>query len=104
MFKAITTFVLSLLLIGSSTHFHGSYDIAKSEQGMCDVDCNNKQHNSSPIECDRCLNQETQRLISKQTNEFALGESDPFFFSVKTNSTNGFLPLELYGRPPPDLL
>ena len=104
MFKSITTFVLSLLLVGSSVHFHSSYNIAKSEQGMCDVDCNNKQHKSSPTECDRCLNEETQRLISKQTNEFSFDESDPFFFSVKTNSTNGFLPIELYGRPPPDLL
>ena len=104
MYKFITTFVLSLLIVGSSLHFHGSYDIVKSEQGMCDVDCNDKQHKSSPTDCDRCLNEETQRLISKQTNEFALCESNPFFFLVKTNSTNGFLPIELYGRPPPDLL
>ena len=104
MYKSITTFVLSLLLVGSFVHFHSSYDIGKSDQGMCDVDCNNKQHKTSSPECDRCLNEETQRLISKQTNEFALCESDPFFFSVKTNSTNGFLPAELYGRPPPDLL
>ena len=100
----MTTFVLSLLIVGSSLHFHGSYDIVKSEQGMCDVDCNDKQHKSSPTDCDRCLNEETQRLISKQTNEFALCESNPFLFLVKTNSTNGFLPIELYGRPPPDLL
>ena len=104
MLKSITTFILSLLLVGSSVHFHSSYDIGKSDQGMCDVDCNNKQHKTSSPECDRCLNEETQRLISKQTNEFSLDESDLFFFSVKTNSTNGFLPVELYGRPPPDLL
>ena len=104
MYKSITTFVLSLLLVGSSVHFHSSYDIGKSDQGMCDVDCNNKQHKTSSPECIRCLNEETQRLISKQTNESALCESDPFFFSVKTNSTNGFLPVKLYGRPPPDLL
>jgi len=104
MYKSITTFVLSLLLVGSSVHFHSSYDIGKSDQGMCDVDCNNKQHKTSSPECDRCLNEETQRLISKQTNEFSLDESDLFFFSVKINSTNGFLPVELYGRPPPDLL
>ena len=104
MYRSITTFALSLLFLGSSVHFHGSYDISMSEQGMCDVDCNNKQHKSSPTECDRCLNEETQRLISKQTNEFSLDESDLFFFSVKTNSTTEFLPVELYGRPPPDLL
>ena len=28
---------------------------------MCDVDCDNKQHKTSSLECDRCLNEETQR-------------------------------------------
>ena len=69
MFKFITTFVLSLLLVGSSVHFHGSYDIAKSEQGMCDVDCNNKQHKTSSPQCDRCLNEETQRTTFEEKNE-----------------------------------
>ena len=104
MFKFITTFVLSLLLVGRSVHFHGSYDIAKSEQGMCDVDCNNKQHKSSPTECDRCLNEETQRITFEETGRYLLDKSESPFFLAKTNSTAGFLPVELYGRPPPHLL
>ena len=104
MFKSITTFVLSLLLVGSSVHFHGSYDIVKSEQGMCDVDCNNKQHKSSPTECDRCLNEETQRIIFKESGRFPLEKSESLLFLTKTNPTAGLFPLELYGRPPPNLL
>ena len=104
MFKFITTFVLSLLLVGSSVHFHGSYDIVKSEQGMCDVDCNNKQHRSSPTECDRCLNEETQRTAFEETGRSPLNKSESLLILAKTNSTSGFLLVELYGRPPPSLL
>ena len=104
MYKSITTFVLSLLLVGSSVHLHSSYKIAKSEQGMCDVDCNNKQHKSSPAECDRCLNEETQRITFEETGRYLLDKSESPLFLAKTNPTAGFLPLELYGRPPPNLL
>ena len=104
MFKFITTFVLSLLLVGSSVHFHGSYDIAKSKQGMCDVDCNNKQHKFSPTECDRCLNEETHRTTSVEMGRSPLDISESPLFLTKTNSTSGFLLVELYGRPPPNLL
>ena len=104
MFKSITTFVLSLLLVGSSVHFHGSYDVVKSEQGMCDVDCNNKQHKSSPTECDRCLNEETQRITFEETGRYLLDKGESPLFLAKTNSTAGFLSVELYGRPPPNLL
>ena len=104
MFKTITTFALSLLILGSSVHFHGSHDISMSEQGMCDVDCNNTQHKSSPTECDRCLNEEIQRLIPEQTNESPPVQSETLFSLVSTNSTPGFLSIELYGRPPPSHL
>ena len=104
MFKFITTFVLSLLLVGSSVHFHGSYDIAKSKQGMCDVDCNNKQHKTSSPDCDRCLNEETQRITFEETGRYLLDKSESPLFLAKTNSTAGFLSVELYGRPPPNLL
>ena len=104
MFKFITTFVLSLLLVGSSVHFHGSYDIAKSKQGMCDVDCNNKQHKTSSPDCDRCLNEETQRTAFEGTGRSPLNKSEPLLFLAKTNPTAGFLSVELYGRPPPSLL
>ena len=104
MYRSITTFALSLLFVGSSVHFHGSYDISMSEQGMCDVDCNNKQHKSSPTECDRCLNEETQRITFEETGIYLLDKSESPLFLAKTNSTAGFLSVELYGRPPPNLL
>ena len=104
MYKSITTLVLSLLLVGSSLHFHSSYDIGKSDQGMCDVDCNNKQHKISSPECDRCLNEETHRTISEETVRSPLDISGSPLFLTKTNSTSGFLLAELYGRPPPNLL
>ena len=76
--RSITTFALSILLVGSSVHFHSSNNIGMSEQGMCDVDCNNKQHKSSPTECDRCLNEETQRIIFKREGtHFSLMEIYP---------------------------
>ena len=104
MYKSITTFVLSLLFVGSSVHFHSSYDIGKSDQGMCDVDCNNKQHKTSSPECDRCLNEETYRTTSEETVRSPLDISESPLFLTKTNSTPGFLLAELYGRPPPNLL
>lgn len=104
MFKFIATFVLSLLLVGSSVHFHGSYDIAKSEQGMCDVDCNNKQHKTSSPQCDRCLNEEAQRTTFEEAGRTPLDKSESPIFLAKANSTSGFLLVELYGRPPPNLL
>ena len=104
MYKSITTFVLSLLFVGSTVHFHSSYDIGKSEQGMCDVDCNNKQHKTSSPDCDRCLNEETQRITFEETGRYLLDKSESPFFLAKTNSTAGFLSVELYGRPPPNLL
>ena len=104
MFRPITTFVISLFLLGSSVHFHSSYDIGMSEQGMCDVDCNNKQHKTSSPECDRCLNEETQRIIFEGTGKSLLEKSDSPLFLAKTNSTAGFLPVKLYGRPPPNIL
>ena len=104
MCKSITTFVLSLLLVGSSVHFHRSYDIGKSDQGMCDVDCNNKQHKTSSPECDRCLNEEAQRTTFEETGRTPLDKSGSSLFLAKTNSTAGFLLVELYGRPPPNLL
>ena len=58
MFKTITTFVLSLLLVGSSVHAASYYNTNNSEQGMCDVNCDNKKHRSSSHECDKCLNEE----------------------------------------------
>ena len=104
MYKSMTTFVLSLLLVGSSVHFHSSYDIGKSDQGMCDVDCNNKQHKTSSPECDRCLNEETHRTTSAETGRSTLDISESPLLLTKTNSTSGFLLTELYGRPPPNLL
>ena len=104
MFKAITTFVLSLLLVGSSVHAASYYNTNNSEQGMCDVNCDNKKHRSSSHECDRCLNEEIQRLIPEQTNESPLVSSDVLPLLVSTNPTSGFLLIELYGRPPPSLL
>ena len=104
MFRPITTFALSLFLLGSSVHFHSSYDIGMSEQGMCDVDCNNKQHKTSSPECDRCLNEETQRTAFEETGRSPLNKSESLLFLAKTNSTSGFLLVELYGRPPPSLL
>ena len=104
MYKSITTFVLSLLLVGSFVHFHSSYDIGKSDQGMCDVDCNNKQHKTSSPECDRCLNEETYRTTSEETVRSPLDISESPLFLTKTHSTPGFLLAELYGRPPPNLL
>ena len=104
MYKSITTFVLSLLLVGSFVHFHSSYDIGKSDQGMCDVDCNNKQHKTSSPECDRCLNEETYRTTSEETVRSPLDISESPLFLTKTNSTPGFLLAELYGRHPPNLL
>ena len=104
MYKSITTFVLSLLLLGSSVHFHSSNDIGMSEQGMCDVDCNNKQHKTSSPECDRCLNEETQRITFEETGRYLLDKSESPLFLAKTNPTAGFLSVELYGRPPPNLL
>ena len=104
MFKAITTFVLSLLLVGSSVHAASYYNTNNSEQGMCDVNCDNKKHRSSSHECDRCLNEEVQRLIPEQTNESPPVQSETLLSLVSTNSTPGFLSIELYGRPPPNLL
>ena len=104
MFKAITTFVLSLLLVGSSVHAATYYNINNSEQGMCDVNCDNKKHRSSSHECDRCLNEEIQRLIPDQTNESPLVNGDVLSLLDSTNPTSGFLLIELYGRPPPSLL
>ena len=104
MCRSITTFVLSLLLVGSSVHFHSSYDIGMSEQGMCDVDCNNKQHKTSSPECDRCLNEEPQRIMFEETGKSPLDKSDSPLLLAKTNSNARFLPIKLYGRPPPTLL
>ena len=104
MFKAITTFVLSLLLVGSSVHAASYYNTNDSEQGMCDVNCDNKKHRSSSHECDRCLNEEVQRLIPEQTNESPPVQSETLLSLVSTNSTPGLLSIELYGRPPPNLL
>ena len=104
MFKSITTFVLSLLLVGSSVHAASYYNINNGEQGMCDVNCDNKKHRSSSHECDRCLNEEIQRLTPEQTNESPPVQSDTLLSLVSTNSTPGFLSIELYGRPPPNLL
>jgi len=104
MYKSITTFVLSLFLVGSSVHFHISYDIGRSEQGMCDVDCNNKQHNTSSPECDRCLNEDTQRIKQEDSGRFLLEKSEYLLLLYKTNSIAGIFPVELYGRPPPNLL
>ena len=97
MFKSITTLSLSLLLVGNFLHFHSSYDIGMSEQGMCDVDCNNKKHKSSPTECDRCLNEETQRITFEKAGRSLLDKSESPIFLTKTNSTAGFLSVELYG-------
>ena len=104
MFKSITTFVLSLLLVGSSVHAASYYNINNGEQGMCDVNCDNKKHRSSSHECDRCLNEEIQRLTPEQTNESPPVQSETLLSLVSTNSTPGFLSIELYGRPPPSLL
>ena len=104
MFKAITTFVLSLLLVGSSVHAASYYNTNNSEQGMCDVNCDNKKHRSSSHECDSCLNEEIQRLIPEQTNESPLINGDVLPLLASTNPTSGFLSIELYGRPPPSLL
>jgi len=104
MFKTITTFALSLLLIGSSVHAVSYYNTNNSEQGMCDVNCDNKKHRSSSHECDKCLNEEIQRLIPEQTSESPLVNGDVLLLLVSTNSTSGFLFIELYGRPPPSLL
>tara|TARA_Y100000741_G_C18012222_1_gene460682 strand:- start:213 stop:527 length:315 start_codon:yes stop_codon:yes gene_type:complete len=104
MFKSITTFVLSLLLVGSSVHAASYYNINNGEQGMCDVNCDNKKHRSSSHECDRCLNEEIQRLTPEQTNESPPVQSETLLSLVSTNSTPGFLSIELYGRPPPNLL
>ena len=104
MFKSITTFVLSLLLVESTVHFHSSYDTGKSEQGMCDVDCNNKQHKTSSSECDRCLNEETQRIKFEELSRSPLEKSESPHLSTNTNLAAGLLPVELYGRPPPNLL
>ena len=104
MFRTITTFVLSLLLVGSSVHAASYYNTNNSEQGMCDVNCDNKKHRSSSHECDRCLNEEIQRLIPEQKNESSPVQSETLFSLVSTNSTPGLLSIELYGRPPPNLL
>ena len=104
MFKTITTFVLSLLLVGSSVHAASYYNTNNSEQGMCDVNCDNKKHRSSSHECDRCLNEETQRITFEETGRSLLDKSESPLFLAKTNSTAGFLSVELYGRPPPNLL
>ena len=104
MFKSITTFVLSLLLVESSVHAASYYNTNNSEQGMCDVNCDNKKHRSSSHECDRCLNEEIQRLIPEQKNESSPVQSETLFSLVSTNSTPGLLSIELYGRPPPNLL
>ena len=104
MFKSITTFVLLLLLVGSSVHAASYYNINNGEQGMCDVNCDNKKHRSSSHECDRCLNEEIQRLIPEQTSESPPVQSETLLSLVSTNSTPGFLSIELYGRPPPNLL
>ena len=104
MFNTITTFVLSLLLVGSSVHAATYYNINNSEHGMCDVNCDNKKHRSSSHECDRCLNEEIQRLIPYQTNESPLVNGEMLLLSASTNPTSGFLLIELYGRPPPSLL
>ena len=104
MFKSITTFILSLLLVGSSVHAASYYNTNNSEQGMCDVNCDNKKHRSSSHECDRCLNEEIQRLIPEQTNEFPLVNSNVLPLLASTNPTSGLLFIALYGRPPPSLL
>ena len=104
MFKAITTFVLSLLLVGSSVHAASYYNTNNSEQGMCDVNCDNKKHRSSSHECDRCLNEEIQRLIPEQTNESPLVNAEVLPLLGSSNPTSGFLLIDLYGRPPPSLL
>ena len=104
MFKTITTFALSLLIVGSSVHAATYYNTNNSEQGMCDVNCDNKKHRSSSHECDKCLNEEIQRLIPEQTNEFPLVNSNVLPLLASTNPTSGFLFIALYGRPPPSLL
>ena len=104
MFNTITTFVLSLLLVGSSVHAASYYNTNNSEQGMCDVNCDNKKHRSSSHECDRCLNEEIQRLIPEQTNESPLVNAEVLPLLGSTNPTSGLLFIALYGRPPPSLL
>ena len=90
MSRSITTFALSLLLVGSSVHFHSSNNIGMSEQGMCDVDCNNKQHKSSPTECDRCLNEETQRITFEETGRSLLDKSESPLFLARPIQLPGF--------------
>ena len=104
MFKNITIFALSLLIVGSSVHAATYYNLNNSEQGMCDVNCDNKKHRSSSHECDKCLNEEIQRLIPEQTNESPLVNGDVLPLLASTNPISGFLLIELYGRPPPSLL
>ena len=96
MFKTITTFVLSLLLVGSSVHAASYYNTNNSEQGMCDVNCDNKKHRSSSHECDRCLNEEIQRLIPEQTNESPLVNGDVLPLLASTNPISGFLSIEFF--------
>ena len=45
-----------------------------------------------------------KELIPEKKNESPPFQCETLFSLVNTNSTPGFLSIELYGRPPPSLL
>tara|TARA_B100000965_G_C19303206_1_gene631065 strand:+ start:255 stop:563 length:309 start_codon:yes stop_codon:yes gene_type:complete len=101
--KKTLSIVLSVLFVANLWHVENHNQHSTSGYFFCSENCNNENHFSISHNCQKCLNK-NNRLISQTAFQHLIKEYKNSFYSFQDKSHNKDLPIDLFSRPPPDIL
>ena len=102
MFKKITTYALSVLLLATIIHIDSHLHEYQDGYTICEVSCDDENHNLNNHQCQKCLNK-NQKLHSLYEIDNSINQRKIRYSIVKNTIDVKLIIFDLNSRPPPSL-
>ena len=102
MFKKITTYALSVLLLATIIHFDSHLHEYQDGYTICEVSCDDENHNLNNHQCQKWLNK-NQKLHSLYEIDNSINQRKIRYSIVKNTIDVKSIIFDLNSRPPPSL-
>ena len=101
--KKTLAIVLSVLFVANLLHVEKHNQHSTNGYFFCSENCDNKNHFSLSHDCLKCLHK-INKLVNQTTFQSLIKENKSSSYSFQDESHNKDLPIDLFSRPPPDIL
>ena len=103
MFKKITTYALSVLLLATIIHIDSHLHEYQDGYTICEVSCYDENHHLVNHQCQKCLNK-NQKLHSIKEIDNSINQRKIRYCIVKNIIDIKSIIFDLNSRPPPSLI